>query len=219
MQAACHAHGRAPSDVQVLLAVKTLDAETIRQALDLNHRLLGHNRVQEMAAVEPMLTVPHTTHFIGQLQSNKINHAVRFASCIHSVDSERLAQRMDAALARLGERRQVMIQVNTSAEESKAGVAPEAALDLIHTANALEHVDVVGLMCIGANSPQDPARVRRSYADLRRLRDRAQSDGLTQVRELSMGMSQDFEMAIGEGATIIRIGSRVFGPRSVPNRG
>ncbi|WP_277050873.1 YggS family pyridoxal phosphate-dependent enzyme [Ruania albidiflava] len=205
--------------VQLLLAVKTVDAARIRAALATGERLIGHNRAQELRAVEPELTdIEHECHFIGHLQSNKVNQVMAWAHCVQSVASERLAQRLDRAAEARGRDLDVLVQVNVSGEESKAGVAPEDAVGLAKQVAALAHLRLRGFMTIGANTP-DERRVRAGYESLAGIRDAvvtSGSPGTEDATELSMGMSGDLEVAIGAGATMVRVGTGVFGARPQP---
>ncbi len=204
----------------MLLAVKTQTASTIREALDAGHRLLGHNRVQELSATEPDLAdVEHEVHMIGHLQSNKISAALRWVSCIQSVDSAKLVGRLDRAAESRERSLDVFVQVNTSGEYTKGGVSPDAAMDLCALVGSSDHLSLRGLMTIGANSP-DEAVVSRSYARLAQIRDEVLASGApgtAQASELSMGMSSDLELAIAEGATMVRVGTAAFGNRESPN--
>ncbi|MHB1288984.1 YggS family pyridoxal phosphate enzyme [Georgenia sp.] len=248
--------GREPGDVRLLLAVKTQSVDTVRSALDAGADLLGHNRAQELVATGPGLAAPgvppHEMHFIGHLQSNKINQVLRWATCVQTVDSLRLAALLDAAVARTGgtpgaggaggtpgaggpggtaghdgAARQgsdepdathpldVLVQVNTSGEPTKAGVAPAVAADLAAAVGALPHLRLRGFMTIGANTP-DVAVVRASYEALATVREQvlaAGHPGTGEARELSMGMSGDLEIAVAAGATLVRVGTAVFGAR------
>src|SRR4051794_28293732 len=215
--AAESAAGRPSGSVRLLLATKTQDPETIRAALAADTGrphpvLVGENRVQELVAKGPLLQdLGATTHLIGPLQSNKVNAAVRWASCVESVASLDLAQRLAARANGI----QVYVQVNVSGEPTKHGVAPADAVDLARTIGALEGVRLTGWMTVGANSP-DPDVVRSGYALLRNLRDEVLRDGApgtADAHELSMGMSGDLELAIAEGATVVRVGSALFGAR------
>lgn len=214
--------GRSAADVALLLATKTQDAATVRaavaadRALGTGRRLLlGENRVQELVAKGPALVdlgLPY--HLIGPLQSNKVNAALRWADGIDAVESLDLARR-------LGRRRagrhdlDVMVQVNVSGEESKHGVAPDEAVALAAAVAASPGLRLVGFQTIGARS-SDPAVVRAGFAALRRVRDEVRasgSPGTASADELSMGMTGDLELAVAEGATIVRVGTAVFGPR------
>ena len=205
--------------VRLLLAVKTVDAGRIREALATGETLIGHNRAQELRAVEPELTdLVHESHFIGHLQSNKVNQVMAWADCVQSVHSLRLAERLDRAAAGRGRDLEVLIQVNVSGEESKAGVDPAEAPALTEQVAALEHVQLRGFMTIGANTT-DEAAVRDGYTVLAQLRDQVAGSGVPgteRATELSMGMSGDLEIAIAAGATMVRVGTGVFGARSAP---
>lgn len=244
VRSAALAAGRDPADVRLLLAVKTQPAERILEALEAEGEhgalsgamLLGHNKVQEMVATGPPLSEAsqhtgraHEMHLIGHLQSNKINAALPWASCVQTVDTARLAGKLDAAVARQierGEREfrdghpvplEIMVQVNTSGEESKAGVAPGQARELALAAAALPHLRLTGFMTIGAHT-DDAAAVRASFDRLAEIRDDVAGSGEPDAAgavELSMGMSGDLEIAVAAGATIVRLGTAVFGAREV----
>ncbi|MDR3107707.1 MAG: alanine racemase, partial [Bifidobacteriaceae bacterium] len=162
----------------------------------------------------------HEAHVIGQLQSNKINGVLDWASCVETIGSLRLAERLAARVTgRFGTATRrpigVMIQVNTSGEVTKAGVEPAAAVELAYQVGALDGLRLEGFMTVGLNS-DDAVAVARSYADLRAVRDKAVTSdvpGVAGASELSMGMSGDLEIAVAEGATIVRLGAAVFGPR------
>lgn len=215
---ATEAAGRT-DQVRLLLAVKTVDAGRIREALATGETMIGHNRAQELRAVEPELTeIAHESHFIGHLQSNKVNQVLAWADCVQSVDSLRLAERLDRAAANRGRDLDVLIQVNTSGEETKAGVDLGAAVELAEQVAVVEHLHLRGFMTIGANT-SDEATVRASYTALAQLRDQVAGSGqpgTERATELSMGMSGDLETAIAAGATIVRVGTGVFGARSTP---
>lgn len=202
--------------VGILLAVKTQPAERIREAITAGGHLIGHNRAQELVASEPDLTdLEHETHFIGMLQSNKVNQVLRYATCVQTVHTTRLADRLDRAAQGRGMVLEVFVQVNTSGEETKSGAAPEEAEELAAHVGALGNLRLRGFMTIGANSP-DPGVVRASYEDLAALRDEvvgSGAPGTQQARELSMGMSGDLSTAIAAGATMVRVGSALFGRR------
>lgn len=207
---AATASGRDPQDVRLLLATKTVPAERIAVALRAGFTLIGENRVQEIAGkADALQAIPHSTQLIGHLQRNKVTTVLPLIDGIHSLDSADLARRIDRRLDGEQGRRgmDVMIQLNVSAEDSKSGVAPERAAELAAAVRGCEHLRLTGLMTIGLNST-DMVAVRSGYAQLRELRDVIVPGG-----ELSMGMSGDFEAAIAEGATVVRLGSAVFGNR------
>ncbi|NUU18376.1 YggS family pyridoxal phosphate-dependent enzyme [Cellulomonas humilata] len=213
--------GRDPADVRLLLATKTQPVERVREALDADARaraddptlaavLVGENRVQELVAKGPSLAGLTALHLIGPLQSNKVNAALRWASCIESVASIDLAERLSA---RATDPLDVYVQVNVSGEDTKHGVEPAEAVAFAGAVAALPNLRVAGLMTVGARS-DDPAVVRAGYALLRGLRDELVASGTQTATELSMGMSGDLELAIAEGATLVRVGSAVFGARA-----
>ena len=227
--AAERAAGRDPGSVRLLLATKTQPAAHVRAALDADRRalathsdgharpvLLGENRVQELVAKAPELVdLDPELHLIGPLQSNKVNAALRWASCVQSVDTLALAHRLGARRADEGRVLDVLVQVNVSGEPTKHGATPGDAAALALAVAQVAGLRLRGLMTVGANAT-DPDRVRGGYALLRRLLQDVVTSGGAGVRaadELSMGMSRDLELAIAEGATIVRTGTAVFGDR------
>lgn len=222
VDAAAAAAGREGSEVALLLAVKTVPVPRIRAAIDAGGTLLGHNRAQELTATEPELTdLAHRTHFIGRLQSNKVNQVTRWVACVQTVDTAALAARLDRSRGRAIEEGtaaqplEVLVQVNVSGEESKAGVAPSEAAALAAEVAALPQLRLRGFMTIGAHSP-DAGLVRAGYDRLAQVRDAVVTSGdpgTEQADQLSMGMSGDLEVAVAAGATIVRVGSAVFGAR------
>ncbi len=209
--------GRGADAVRLLLATKTVPAGRIRIALEAGFTLIGENRVQELVDKAPALAdIPHEAHFIGNLQRNKVNQVLKLASCVQSVDRISLARSISDRVDPLAPL-DVFIQVNTSGEESKFGVSPEEAVGFAHEVAALAGIRVRGFMTIGLFST-DEVPVRRCYELLRSIRDRVVSDAATaEAVELSMGMSGDLEWAIEEGATIVRVGTAVFGRRETPD--
>lgn len=218
---ACERAGR-PHDVELELAIKTRsvpECEVAARALEHLGQpiILGQNRVQEAEVTTPALRELGFTHFrptlIGPLQRNKINKVLRVVDEIETVDSLDLAQAIDKRIED-GRVLDILIQVNTSGEETKSGIEPLKAVDLAEHIAELPRLRVTGFMTIGAHTSNESI-VRRSFADLRDIRDQAIArPGLQQARALSMGMSGDFPLAIAEGATRIRLGSSIFGPRS-----
>ena len=208
--------GRDPGEVDLLLAVKAQDAAIVREVLADGAARRGHNRAQELTAMAPELAgLAHEMHFIGRLQSNKATKIVPLVNCVQSVDGPAIAQRLDRLAGTAGRVLDVFIQVNTSAETSKGGVAPEEALELAVGVGALDHLHLRGLMTIGANS-EDIGVVRDSYERLAALREdvlASGAPGTEHARELSMGMSRDLEIAVAAGATMVRLGTSVFGSR------
>ncbi|UFU07759.1 YggS family pyridoxal phosphate-dependent enzyme [Ruania halotolerans] len=216
--AAAEAAGRDPSEVRLLLAVKRVEAARIREAFAAGATLIGQNRAQELVATEPdLVDIPHESHFIGHLQSNKVNQVMRWADCVQSVDSTKLAHRLDRAAEARERDLDVFIQVNTSGEETKAGVTPESAGELAAVVGSLEHLHLRGFMTIGAHSA-DLDEVRASYTRLTQVAAAVVDSGASgtgEAGELSMGMSGDLEIAIAAGATMVRVGTGVFGARAL----
>lgn len=220
---AATAAGRRPDDVRILLATKTQPAGLIAAAVAAGFTLIGENRVQEVTGKAAELSellpdTPFRRHFIGRLQSNKINQLLPLVDCVESVDSAELAGKLARRAAEDDRRLDVLAQVNVSGEPTKAGVPPEEVFALVEAIAAHDALRLQGLKTIGLNSP-DQGAVRAGYALLTALRDeiRALSGGAPgMLPVLSMGMSNDFETAIAAGATEVRIGSAAFGARPVP---
>lgn len=216
-QAAADA-GRAPDSVRILLATKTVPAALIRVALQAGATTIGENRVQELVAKGPELEdLAPRVHLIGHLQSNKVNPALRWVTCVESVDSLEIARRLADRAVEAERVLDVLLQVNVSGEETKFGVPPDEAPETAAKVAALDGLRLRGFMTIGANST-DTGVVRAGYARLRELRDVAVGSGApgtADAGQLSMGMSGDLEIAVAEGATTVRIGSAVFGSRVV----
>jgi len=214
IEAACRGAGRDPASVALLPVSKTLPPEAVRVALDAGYRAFGENRVQEAGAkADALAPAGIEWHMIGHLQRNKVRQALAFAHCIQSVDRQALAQRLSDQLASTGARRRVLIQVNTSGAPSQYGVAPERAGELARYVAARGGLELTGLMTIGrlVDAPED---ARDCFRNLRELRDRLADELGQALPELSMGMSGDMEVAIDEGATLVRAGSAIFGARS-----
>lgn len=211
--------GRAGSDVKLLVATKAWDADAAVAAVGAGASLVGESRMQELADKGAALKAAGArVHVIGQLQRNKAATAIEFADCVQTVDSLVLAERLSRLSAEAERNLDVMIQVNVSDEDSKAGVTLGEALRLASAAQALPFLTVTGFMTIGLNSPDEGA-VRAGYARLAAVRDEAlirSERGEIDLRgawELSMGMSNDLEWAIAEGATIVRVGTAIMGHR------
>lgn len=222
IDAAAARSGRESTDIGILLATKSRQPAEIAAAIDLLQQrgrtlAVGENRAQEIAKhSDPLLAdngVPR--HFIGRLQTNKARDVVAFAELIHSVDRDDIADALERRAGMAEVARDVLVQVNTSGEESKGGFAPtlEATAPIIERLRASGTLRPVGLMTIGANT-SDAEAVRASLQSLRGLRDelREQFDD-PEIAHLSMGMSGDLEIAVEEGATLVRVGSAIFGAR------
>jgi PLP dependent protein len=200
--AACERAGRARSEVRLVAVSKTFPAADVEHAIAAGMTDIGENKVQEARDKKPDVPSAARWHLIGHLQSNKAKDAVRLFDVIQTVDSFELAEKLGRAAAALGKRQDILLQVNMGRESQKSGVAPEETAALVQRIAALESLRVTGLMTI---PPVGEARPH--FRELRSMRDDL---GLT---ELSMGMTDDFETAIEEGATIIRVGRAIFGSR------
>ena len=219
IKAACKKAGRDPKEVQLLLATKTVEPERILQAFSYGCTLIGENKVQELRdKYEALSAVPHTTHFIGHLQSNKIKEVIQYAQCIQSIDNLNTAQKLEQRLEREGRNIDILVQVNTSAEESKFGCEPEDAENLVKAIAVLPHINIRGFMTIGLFSGEED-KVRACFRCLKQVQKRVTDMKLPNVSTavLSMGMSGDLEAAIEEGSTMLRIGTAVFGERQYPD--
>lgn len=213
---ACLAAGRPAEDVQLLLATKTVEPERIRMAIAAGETLIGENKVQEYQQKAAALAdINCERHFIGHLQSNKVKEILKYVTCIQSVDRISLAEKLQLQLESLNQELDIYIQINTSGEASKSGVAPEQALKLMEQIASLSRLKVKGLMTIGLFSDEE-VPVRKSYALLRTFKEMGQQEGLLPQAPLtlSMGMSGDLNWAIQEGSTMVRVGSAVFGQRN-----
>ncbi len=194
--------GRDPATVTLVAVTKTRPAEDLLLAFEAGVRHFGENRVQEAEAKFPSLPAGAVRHLIGPVQSNKAGRAARIADVVETVDSAAIAERLDRAAAAAGKRLPVLVEVNTGGESTKAGVAPGDVASLVQAVRTLPALDLRGLMTI-----PPPGDTRPHFVTLREL---ARALGLP---ELSMGMSDDFEAAVEEGATIVRIGTALFGAR------
>ena len=211
-RAAADAH-RSHESVRLLAVSKTFPADDVRIAYDAGQRMFGENRVQELEAKAPLLPPDIEWHLIGHLQSNKVVKAVEYASWIHSVDSAKLLAMIDKAAEKRGKIIHVLLEVNISGEASKFGMRDYG--EILETAKAacgMEHIRLCGLMTM-AELDADEKRLHETFAGLRMMRDRLEQELGISLPELSMGMSSDFPQAISEGATIVRVGTAIFGRR------
>jgi pyridoxal phosphate enzyme (YggS family) len=217
--AAAHRAGRKPDDVVLMAVSKTQSPERIREAYEAGQRLFGENRVQDFAAKTSALQDLHAAewHMIGHLQTNKAAKTVELFRAVDSVDSLKLAEKLDAAARTLGRKLDVLIEINVGGETAKSGVAPDspALNELLLSAPRLEALAFRGLMTVPPFT-DDPGGARPYLRKLRELRDTIAARGLTNVAmdQLSMGMSHDFEVAIEEGSTCVRVGTAIFGERT-----
>ncbi len=212
--AAAERSGRNSEDITLVAVTKTVPVERIREAIEAGVTHLGENRVQEARDKIPQITETVTWHMIGHLQKNKAKYAVRLFDMIQSIDDWELAQEVDKRAAQVDRVMPVLIEVNTSGESSKFGVEPHHALALARQVDMLPHVQLKGFMTIAVFS-EDETAVRRCFRTLREIFEMARQQSWTHadIAVLSMGMSHDFEIAIEEGATMVRIGTAIFGPR------
>ncbi|HSH48945.1 MAG TPA: YggS family pyridoxal phosphate-dependent enzyme [Halomonas sp.] len=218
--AACRRAGREPGEVRLLPVSKTVDEARLRLAYQAGCRELGENKVQEAQRKAEALADLTDLRWsvIGHLQTNKARQVARFASEFQALDSLRLAEVLERRLEIEDRTLDVLVQVNTSNEASKFGLAPDDVPAFVHELPAFSRLRVKGLMTLAVFS-DDPARVRPCFACLRQLRDRLREklpEGIG-MDTLSMGMSGDFELAIEEGATLVRVGQAIFGPRPLPD--
>jgi len=208
--------GRNPFDVKLIAVTKTVDTERIKEAIGLGLRVFGENRVQEAKEKISNLSyhVPDCKlewHMIGHLQKNKTKAAVRLFDVIHSLDSAGLAEELNAYAEKEGKIQRVIIEVKLSGEETKYGVSKKDLMDLIKVVSGMKNLKLEGLMTLPPFF-DEPETARPFFRELRELRDKAESRGY-RLPELSMGMTNDFEFAILEGATMVRIGTGIFGER------
>ncbi len=211
--AACRA-GREPSTVKLLVATKTVPVDRIREAISYGLNLFGENYIQEARAKIEEIGHEVSWHFIGRLQTNKARYAVRLFDLIHSLDNEGLAVELNRRAAAISRVMPVLIETNLSGEASKAGLAPGAVSPFMEKIAVLPNLSMRGLMTMPPFF-EDAEKARPYFRRLKDLREEIKSRKIpnVQLEELSMGMTADFEVAIEEGATIVRIGSALFGPR------
>ena len=205
--------GRDPESVTVIAVSKTFPASDINEAIRGGIRVFGESRLQETKEKLPLLEGEFSLHLIGHLQSNKAKDAVRIFDLIHSIDKESTAEKVSIEAAAIGKVQKILIQVNTSGEASKSGCAPSEAAELCEKISRLQNIRVEGLMTIGPNVDTVES-VKQSFSLLRTLRDRMRDRTGLALTELSMGMSGDYAIAVEEGATLLRIGSAIFGNRT-----
>lgn len=214
MTAACTRAGREAASVELLAVSKTHPVDTIREAVDAGQLLFGENKVQELLAKAPELPSKLSWHLIGHLQSNKVRKVLPLVDAVHGVGSLDLARDIQRIGGELGLCPKVYLEVNLAAESTKHGFKPaelrEGGLDALYE---LDRLHIQGLMCIPPFDPM-PEKTRPYFITLRQLRDELEKLGGAPLPRLSMGMSHDFEVAIEEGATMVRVGSAIFGERA-----
>jgi pyridoxal phosphate enzyme (YggS family) len=207
--------GRDPQSVLLVAVSKTVETERVAEAIDAGVTILGENYIQEAREkFNSLCERPAKWHFIGHLQSNKAKYAVRMFDLIHSVDSLKLARAIDNAARKIGKVQRILIQINISQEQSKSGIAENDAEELTMQIASLENLHLTGLMTMPPFF-DEPEKARPFFRRLAQLRDRIAVKNVPGVSmdELSMGMTGDFEVAIEEGATLVRIGTAIFGAR------
>jgi PLP dependent protein len=219
MAAACARVGRQPAAVALLPVTKTVAPERLRAAFAAGLTRFGENKIQEACAkAEALRDLPIAWSIIGHLQTNKAKHVARFATEMQSLDSLRVAEALDRRLQVEGRGIDVLVQVNSSSEPSKYGLPPEEALGFARRLGAFRALRIKGLMTLAVFSA-DEARVRACFRGLAAVQARLRQDAaaVSDWAELSMGMSGDFEIAVEEGATLVRVGQAIFGPRPLPD--
>lgn len=217
IRTACERSGRDTNSVLLLAVSKTHPPETIRAATDLGLTHFGENKIQEAKAKIPQAPGKARWHFIGHLQSNKCRDAVELFEMIQGVDSLAIAQEINKRAEQLSKTMPILLEINVAGEGSKFGYQPEQLLAELDQLNALPRLEIHGLMAIPPYTPE-PEKARPYFRKLRDLKQQAEAKLGAPLPHLSMGMSGDFEAAIEEGATIIRIGTALFGERSNPLR-
>ena len=210
--AACVRVGRKPDEVEIIGVTKTFGPDVVAEAWQAGLRKLGENRPQEAAAKIPLCPSGPEWHLIGHLQRNKVRLALEHVTVIHAVDSSRLLEQIDRVADEAGCQPRILLEVNVSGEASKFGLKPEEVPAVIERTLQARSVTLIGLMTLAPFFP-DPQQTRPVFARLRELRDRMQQDLGVGLPHLSMGMSNDFEVAVEEGATWVRLGTLLFGHR------
>ena len=209
--------GRDVDEIELVAISKTHPAERVREAYEAGQTLFGESRVQEARAKIPELPSAIRWHFVGHLQKNKIRHALPLFEMTHSVDSLALAEDMNRIAEEEGLHPRVLLEVNVAGEGSKFGFKPEALRAEMERLLALPRLSILGLMTIPPLSEEAEAS-RRFFVELCELRDRFQTEFHVDLAQLSMGMTNDFMVAVEEGATLVRVGTAIFGERSKPRR-
>src|SRR2546430_10296060 len=210
--------GRAVDDIELVAISKTHDAAKVREAIEAGQTLFGESRVQEARVKIPELPSNLRWHFVGHLQKNKVRHALPLFELIHSVDSLGLAQDINRIAEEDGMHPRVLLEVNVAGEGSKFGFQPDKLRAEMESLLALPRLSIEGLMTIPPLAEQAEAS-RKYFVDLRKLRDRLETEFQMKLPHLSMGMTNDFAVAVEEGATLVRVGTAIFGERRRPNGG
>ena len=214
IEQACFRCGRSPEEITLVAVTKTFGVDSIREAVEAGQLDFGENYVQELNEKRARCDDRVRWHFIGHLQSNKVKYIIDYIHCIQTVDDERVAQEIEKRAERANRTVDVLIEVHTTDEATKFGVMPGKTIDLAKSVSRLDRVRVQGLMTMGPFS-DDPNDSRPSFRQLADIKKKIEREGVENVsmKHLSMGMSHDFEVGIEEGATIVRIGTAIFGKR------
>src|SRR6516164_2714598 len=209
--------GRTADDIELVAITKTHPPEKVREAIEAGQSLFGESRVQEARGKIPELPSNIRWHFVGHLQKNKIRHSLPLFELIHSVDSLALAQVINRIAEEEGLHPRVLLEVNVAGEGSKFGFKPEKLRIEMESLLALPRLSILGLMTVPQIAEEADAS-RKYFIELRKLRDRLQTEFHVNLAQLSMGMTQDFAVAVEEGATLVRVGTAIFGDRPKPGR-
>ena len=209
--------GRDANDITLIAVSKTWPVSVIQEPADAGQRVFGENKVQEVLKKVPEMAPELKWHLIGHLQKNKTRKVLPLCAMIHSVDSLALAQQINRIAGELELTQEILLQVNVAADDAKFGLAASGVENIVNEVSQLEQVKLRGLMTVPAFDPY-PEKVRPHFAALRELRERVAAATGVELPELSMGMSHDFHVAIEEGATLVRVGSSIFGQRDYSQR-
>ena len=210
----CLEIGRNPKEIRLIAVSKNFSTDDINSAFENGIEDFGENKAQELISKFDVLGNKVTWHFIGHLQKNKAKFVVRAAEYIHSVDSLSLANEINKRAGQVNKIQKILFQVKTSEEETKSGIETEEELiSIVEGSGKLKNVEPIGLMTIAPFTDSEQ-EIRKSFKYLRKLKDEFNRSGFKNIKELSMGMTSDFEIAIEEGATMLRIGSAIFGQRN-----
>lgn len=209
--------GRAGDDIELVAISKTHDAERVREVVEAGQRVFGESRVQEARLKIPGLPSSLRWHFVGHLQKNKIRHALPLFELFHGVDDVDLARDLNRIADEDGSRPRILLEINVAGEGSKFGFSADKLRRNLETLLALPRLTIEGLMCIPPLAPEAEAS-RGFFVQLRQLRDALQSEFSLQLPQLSMGMTSDYVVAVEEGATMVRVGTAIFGERKRPQR-
>ncbi len=206
--------GKSKEDIKLVAVTKTVEVERIKEAISCGIRIIGENKVQEAESKFDQITEKVQKHLVGHLQTNKAKKALELFDFIQSIDSLRIAQEISRRASQMGKVMEVLVEINTSGEEAKFGIDPHQALSFIRSISTLEGIRIKGLMTIGLFS-DNPEDTRPCFKRLKAIFHQLKEEGIPNVEMtyLSMGMTNDFEVAIQEGSNMVRIGTAIFGPR------